>query len=121
MVIVTLSSWWILLCKNLVGKITESFQDQGSKAITPHPERGFFTLHKEPIIGCLIETLEEPNDQLLCVNNGVESWFVQGGNFEDELIKTPGGIWTLQFEGAHSSSGLGAGIVLTTPSKETFY
>jgi ribonuclease HI len=27
----------------------------------------------------------------------------------------------LEFDGAHSSSGSGAGIVLTTPSKETFY
>jgi ribonuclease HI len=55
------------------------------------------------------------------VNNGVESCFVQGGNFEDELGKTPKGIWTLEFDGAHSSSGSGAGIVLTAPSKETFY
>jgi ribonuclease HI len=55
------------------------------------------------------------------VNNGIESWFVQGGNSVDELSKTPGGIWTLDFDGAHSSSGSGAGIVLTTPSKETFY
>jgi hypothetical protein len=89
MVIDTLSSWGILLCKDLIGKLTGSFQDQGSKAIIPHPEGGFFTLHKEPITGCLIETLEEPNNQLLCVNNGVESWFFQGGNFEDELSKTP--------------------------------
>jgi ribonuclease HI len=55
------------------------------------------------------------------VDNGVESWFVQGGNFEDELSKTPEGIWTLEFDGAHSSSGSGVGIVLTVPSKETYY
>jgi ribonuclease HI len=30
-------------------------------------------------------------------------------------------MWTLEFEGSHSSSGLGVGIVLTTPYKETFY
>jgi ribonuclease HI len=55
------------------------------------------------------------------VNNGVESWFVQGGNSKNELCKTPEGIWTLEFDGAHSSFGSGAGIVLTAPSKETFY
>jgi ribonuclease HI len=121
MVIDTLSSWGILLSKDLVEKLAGSFQDQGSKAIIPHPEGGFFTLHKEPITRCLIEASEEPNDQLLCVNNGVESWFVQEGNFKDELGKTPDGIWTLEFDGAHSSSSSGAGIVLTAPSKETFH
>ena len=55
------------------------------------------------------------------MNNGVESWFFQGGNFEDEPGKTPEGIWTLDFDGSHSSSVSGAGIVLTTPPKETFY
>jgi hypothetical protein len=120
-VIDTLSSWGILLRKDLIEKLTGSFQDQGSKAIIPHPEGGFFTLHKEPITGCLIETPKEPNNQLLCVNNGMESWFFQGGNTEDELSKKPRGIWTLEFDGSHSSSSSGAGIVLTTPSKETFY
>jgi ribonuclease HI len=43
------------------------------------------------------------------------------GSSEDETTKTPEGIWTLEFDGAHSSSGSGVGIVLTTPSKETFY
>jgi hypothetical protein len=110
----------ILLYKDLIGKLTGRFQDQGSKAIIPHLEGGFFTLHKEPITGCLIETFKESNNQLLCANNGVESWFVRG-NFEDELSKTTGGIWTLEFDGAHSSSGSGAGIVLIAPSKETYY
>jgi ribonuclease HI len=30
-------------------------------------------------------------------------------------------MWTLDFDSAPSSFGLGAGIVLTTPSKEAFY
>jgi ribonuclease HI len=33
----------------------------------------------------------------------------------------PGGIWTLEFDVSHSSSSSGASIVLTAPSKETFY
>jgi hypothetical protein len=117
----TLFNWGILLRKDLIEKLTERFQDQGSKYIIPHAKGGFFTLQKEPIIGCLIETPEEYDNQLLCVNNGIESWFVQGGNSEDELSKTHRGIWTLEFDGAHSSSGSGEGIVLTTPFRETFY
>jgi hypothetical protein len=48
LVIDTLSNWGILLRKDLIDNLTESFQDQGSKAIIPHLEGGFFTLHKEP-------------------------------------------------------------------------
>jgi ribonuclease HI len=31
------------------------------------------------------------------------------------------GIWTLEFDGSHSSVGSGAGIVLIAPSGEVFY
>jgi hypothetical protein len=72
----TLSKWGILLRRDLIENLNESFQYQGSEAIIPNPEGGFFTLHKEPITGCLIETLEEPDNQLLFVNNGIEGWFV---------------------------------------------
>jgi hypothetical protein len=120
-VIDALSNWGIILCKDLMENLTRSFQNQGSEAIIPHPEGGFFTLHKEPITRCLIETLDESDDQLLCVNNEIENWFIQGASSEDKPTKTPEGMWTLEFDGAHSSSGSGVGIVLTTPSKETFY
>jgi hypothetical protein len=121
LVIDALSNWGIILRKDLIENLTRSFQNQGSEAIIPHPEGGFFTLHKDPITGCLIETPDEPNDQLLCVNNGIENWFVQGASPEDKPTKTPEGMWTLEFDGGHSSFGSGVGIVLTAPSKETFY
>jgi len=38
-----------------------------------------------------------------------------------ETTKTPKGMWTLDFDGSHSIFGSGVGIVLITPSKETFY
>jgi hypothetical protein len=120
-VIDTLSNKGILLYNDLIDKFTGSFQDQGSKDIIPHPEEGFFTLHKEPITDYLIKTFEEPDNYLLYVNNGIESWFVQRGNSKDELRKTPGGIWNLEFDGSHSSFASEAGIVLTSPSKKTFY
>jgi hypothetical protein len=69
----------------------------------------------------LSKTLDEPSDQFLCINNDINNWFVQGGSSRDDTIKTPEGIWTLEFDGSHSSSGSGVGIVLTTPSNETFY
>jgi hypothetical protein len=115
LVIDALSNWGIIFCKDLVENLAGSFQNQGSKAIIPHPEGGYFTLHKEPITGCLIETLGEPDDQLLCVNNDIENWFIQEASSRGETTKTPKGMWTLEFDGSHSSSGSGVGIVLNNP------
>jgi ribonuclease HI len=38
-----------------------------------------------------------------------------------DTIEETEGIWTLEFNGSHSNSGLGIGIVLTAPSGEVFY
>jgi ribonuclease HI len=38
-----------------------------------------------------------------------------------DTVEETEGIWTLEFDGSHSSFGSGAGIVLTTPSGEVFY
>jgi hypothetical protein len=97
LVIDALSNWGIILHKDLVENLTKSFQNQGSEAIIPHLEGGFFILHKEPITGCLIETLDEPNDQLLCVNNGIENWFIQEAS-SGEPTKTPERMWNLEFD-----------------------
>jgi ribonuclease HI len=42
-------------------------------------------------------------------------------NLEEEPYQEADGMWTLEFDSAHSSFGSGAVIILTTPSKETFY
>jgi hypothetical protein len=80
MVVDALSNWGIIFHKDLIEHLAGSFQDQESKAVIPHPEGGFFTLHREPLVGSLIETLDGPNDQLLCINDGIDNWFVQGGS-----------------------------------------
>jgi ribonuclease HI len=38
-----------------------------------------------------------------------------------DVVEETEGIWTLEFDGSHSSSGSGAGVVLTAPSGEVFY
>jgi ribonuclease HI len=38
-----------------------------------------------------------------------------------DTVEETEGIWTLEFDGSHSSVGSGAGIVLTAPSGEIFY
>jgi hypothetical protein len=121
MVVDSLRNWGLIFHKDLIKHLAGSFQDQESKVIISHPEGGFFTLYREPLVGSLVETCDEPSDQLLCINNDINSWFVQGGSSGDDTIKTPEGIWTLEFDGSHSSSVIGVGIVLPTPSGETFY
>ena len=62
LVIDSLTNWGIIFHKDLVEYLAGNFLNQGSKVIIPHPEGGFFTLHREPIVGSLIETLGEPDD-----------------------------------------------------------
>jgi ribonuclease HI len=115
------SSWGILLSKDLVGNLGGSFQFEGSKVVIPHLEGGFITLHKEPVTKCLVEPYEEFVDQLFCMNNGMENLLVLDPEFEEEPCQEYDGMWTIYFDGAHSNFVSGAGIVLTSPSRETFY
>jgi hypothetical protein len=121
MVVDALNNWGIILHKDLIKHLAKSFQNQESKATIPHPEGGFFTLHREPLVGSPVETFDELSDQLLCIDSDVNNWFVQGGSSDIDTIEESEGIWTLEFDGSHSSSGSGVGIVLTTPSGEAFY
>jgi hypothetical protein len=120
-VVDALSNWGIVFRKDLITHLVGRFQDQESKVIISHPEGGFFTLYREPLVGSLVETFDEPSDKLLCINNYIDNWFVQGGIPKDDTVKAPEGVWTLEFDGSHSSSGSGVGIVLTAPSNEYFY
>jgi hypothetical protein len=116
-----LSNWGIIFHKYLIMHLAGRFQDQESKVIISHPEGGFFTLYREPLVGSLVETFDEPNDQLLCINNDIDNWFLQGGSHEDDTVKAPKGVWTLEFDGSHSIFGSGFRIVLNSPSNEAFY
>jgi hypothetical protein len=111
----------IILHKDLIRHLARSFHERESKVTIPHPEGGFFTLYNEPLVGSLVETSDDLNDQLLCIDSDLNNWFVQEGKLDINTIEETEGIWILEFDGSHSSSGSGAGIVLTAPSGETFY
>jgi hypothetical protein len=111
----------IILHKKLIKHLGGSFDEQESKVTIPHPEGGFFTLHNEPLIGSPVETLDKLSDQLLCIDSDVNNLFVQEGKLYIDTIEESEGIWNLEFDGSHSNSGSGDGIVLTTPSREAFY
>jgi hypothetical protein len=71
-----LRNWGIVFHKDLITHLAGIFQDKESKVIISHPEGGFFTLYKEPLTGSLIETFDEPSDQIICINNDIDNWFV---------------------------------------------
>jgi hypothetical protein len=48
------------------------------------------------------------------------SFYAIDPTFQVEQCQDTNEMWTLEFDGAHSSFGSGDGIVLTTPSKEPF-
>jgi ribonuclease HI len=120
-VINAINNLGVILHKDLIEYLNGSIHEQQSKATIPHLEGGFFTIYNEPLIGSPVETSNEPSDQLLCIHSGLNDWFIQEGKLDMDTVEETEGIWTLEFDGSHSSSGLGAGVVLTAPSGEVFY
>jgi hypothetical protein len=69
----------IILHKDLIEHLNGSIHKQQSKATIPHPEGGFFTIYNEPLIGSPVETYNETSDQLLCIDSGLNNWFILEG------------------------------------------
>jgi hypothetical protein len=67
----------IILHKDIIENLDGSFHRHPSKATIPHPEGGLFTLYNEPLVGSPVETSDESSDQLLCIYNDLNNWFVQ--------------------------------------------
>jgi len=92
MVVDSLRNWGLIFHKDLIKHLAGSFQNRESKVIIPHLEGGFFTLYRESLVGSLIETYDEPSDHIICIDDDINSWFIQGGSFGDDTIETPEGI-----------------------------
>jgi ribonuclease HI len=111
----------IIICDDLIEHLNGSIHREQSRAIIPHPEGGHYTIYNEPFVGSPVENPDEIDDQLLCINNGLNDWFIQEGKLDMDIVEETEGIWTLEFDGSHSNVESGAGIVLTAPSGEIFY
>jgi ribonuclease HI len=111
----------IIICDELIAHLGGSIHREQSEAVIPHPEGGHYTIHNEPFVGSPVEDPNEIDDQLLCINNSLSDWFIQEGKLNMDTVEETEGIWTLEFDGSRSSSGSGAGVVLTAPSGEVFY
>jgi hypothetical protein len=91
-VIDAVSNLGIILHKGLIEHLDGSFHERQSKATIPHPEGGFFTLYNEPLVGSPVETSDESNDQLLCIDSDLNNWFVQEGKLDIDTIEETEGI-----------------------------
>jgi ribonuclease HI len=120
-VIDAINNLGIILHKDLIEHLNGSIHKQYPKVTIPHPEGGFITIYKEPLVGSPVETSNEPSDQLLCIDSDLNNWFIQEGKLDVDAVEETEGIWTLEFDGSHSSYGLGTGVVLTSPSGEVSY
>jgi ribonuclease HI len=111
----------IIICDELIAHLGGSIHREQSEVVIPHPEGGHYTIHNKPFVGSPVEDPNEIDDQLLCINNSLSDWFIQEGKLNMDTVEETEGIWTLEFDGSRSSSGSGAGVVLTAPSGEVFY
>jgi ribonuclease HI len=120
-VIGDVNKFGIIICDEFISHLNGSIHREQFEVVIPHPEGGRCVIHSKPIAGTAVEDPDEVDDQLLCINSGLDDWFVQEGKLNMDTIEETEGIWTLEFDGSHSSHGAGAGVVLTAPSGEVFY
>jgi hypothetical protein len=120
-VINDINKFRIIICDELIAHLSGSIHREKLEAIIPHPEGGYYTIHGKPFVGSSVEDPNEIDDQLLCINNSLNDWFIQEGKLDMDTVEETEGIWMLEFDGSHSGLGAGAGIVLTSPSGEIFY
>jgi ribonuclease HI len=120
-VINDINKFGIIICDELIAHLDGSIHREQSEVVIPHPEGGRCVIRSKPIVGAAVEDPDEVDDQLLCINSGLNDWFIQEGKLNMDTVEETEGIWTLEFDGSHSGHGAGAGVVLTAPSGEVFY
>jgi ribonuclease HI len=116
-----INKFGIIICDELIAHLNGSIHREQSEVVIPHPEGGRCVIRSKPIAGTVVEDPDEVDEQILCINSGLDEWFIQEGKLNMDTIEETEGIWTLEFDGSHSGHGAGAGVVLTAPSGEVFY
>ena len=75
-VIDDVNNFGIILRNDLIEHLNGSIYKKQSIATIPHPKGRFFTIYNEPLIGSLVETSDEPSDQLLCIDSDLNKWLI---------------------------------------------
>jgi hypothetical protein len=86
-VVIDINNFGIILCDELIAHLDGSIRREQSRAVVPHPEGGFFIIYNEPFVGSVVEDLDEVDDQLLCINSGLDDWFIQEGKLDMDTVE----------------------------------
>jgi hypothetical protein len=74
-----INKFGIIICDDIIAQLGGSIHREQSKAIIPHLEGGYYTIHNESFVGSLVEDPNEIDDQLLCINISLSDCFIQEG------------------------------------------
>jgi hypothetical protein len=120
-VIDILDVWGMLLSREWAQTLGGNLQMELSYATIPRPEGGFITLYREPIVRYRVESPKGPMDKVFYSDEKMGNLYAIDPTLHVEKFQDDNGMWTLELNGAHSSSSSGPGIVLTSPSREATY
>jgi hypothetical protein len=87
-----INKFGIIIRDNLIEHLNGSIHRKQSRAIIPHPEGGNYTIYNEPFVRSLVENTDEIDDQVLCINNGLNDWFIQEGKLDMGTVEEMKGI-----------------------------
>ena len=87
-----INNFGIILRNDLIEHLNGSIHKEQSRANILHLEGGFFIVYNKPFVGSPVETPDEVNDQLLCINSGLNDWFIQEGNLDMDTVEETEGI-----------------------------
>ena len=116
-------AWGMLLSRKWAATLGGNLQMELSHAIVSTLDEDFVTLYREPLMRYQVEYPQDITNELICVDEGVGNLCVLA-NFivQEEEKKGNNDVWTLYFDGSHSSLRHGADISLVYPMRTaTFF
>jgi hypothetical protein len=116
--------WGMLLSRKWDATLGVHIQTDLSYATIPSYENSFVKLHREKERKFHVEDPKEPMNEFVYHMNDIENYAICSNFIElvKEKLKEEkvDEVWKMNFDGAHSRSGKGAGIVLTSPTKKSY-
>jgi hypothetical protein len=117
-------AWGMLLSRKWVATMGGNIQMDLSYATIPSSENSFVKLHREKERKFHVEDPKEPMNEFVYHMNDIGNYAICSNflapvkeKFKEEKVDE---VWKMNFDGAHSRSGKGAGIVLTSPTKQSY-
>jgi hypothetical protein len=115
-------AWGMLLSRKWAASLGGSLQMDLSYATIPTCDNTFVRLTREQEKKYHVEDPKEPMNELVYETEGLGNYAILSNSLAPikEKIKEEkvDEVWKMNFDGAHSRSGKGAGIVITSPTRQ---